>query len=166
MTMTQSNSQALDPFIHQQISAINALNDQHLQQILDYSKGFLDKTFPLARGSHKDVASYVVYYQQLLAFFADGSTSGLADPSQFIGLTGHREAPEALLLQNQGRHVELILNKGGEQGGRDPAGIDDIQLQTTEPNCSWFSLVSGRQVSCRSRGDKTFTAKDGSAYLL
>lgn len=161
---TLANPQHLH--IQHEINMINQLNESHVKQIMDYSKGFLDKTFPLARGSHHAVASYVVYYQQLLAFFADGSTSGLADPSQFIGLTGHREAPEALLLQNQGRHVELILNKGGEQGGRDPAGIDDIQLQTTEPNCSWFSLVSGRQVSCRSRGNKTFTAKDGSTYLL
>ncbi len=161
---TLANPQPLH--IQHEMQMITQLNESHVKQIMDYSKGFLDKTFPLAHGSHQAVASYVVYYQQLLAFFHDGSTSGLADPSQFIGLIGHRETPEALLLQNQGRHVELILNKGGTQGSKDPAGIDDIQLQTTEPECSWFSLVSGRQVSCRSRGDKSFTAKDGSSYLL
>ena len=164
MTTLATSTQPIQ--IDHDITMITQLNDSHVKQIMDYSKGFLDKTFPLAQGSHKAVASYVVYYQQLLAFFVDGSTSGLADPAQFIGLNGHREAPESLLLQNQGRHVELILNKSGCQGQRDLAGIDDIQLQTTDPVCHWFSMITGRQVSCRCRGDKSFTAKDGSTYLL
>lgn len=156
-----------NPLQHEQhIQLITELNQQHVRQVMDYSKGFLDKTFPLARGSHKDVASYVVYYQQLLAFFHDGSTCGLADGSQFVGLIGHRETPEAILLQHAGRHVEIILNRRGPQGSEDSAGIDDIQLQTSEPECSWFSLISGRQISCRSKAEKSFTAKDGQPYQL
>lgn len=163
---TLANPMQQELQIQQQIQLITELNQQHVRQVMDYSKGFLDKTFPLARGSHKDVASYVVYYQQLLAFFQDGSTCGLQEPAQFIALIGHRETPEALLLQNDGRHVELVLNRRGMQGSQDPAGIDDIQLQTTVPECHWFSLISGRQISCRSRAEKSFTAKDGSDYLL
>lgn len=163
---TLANPMQQELQIQQQIQLITELNQQHVRQVMDYSKGFLDKTFPLARGSHKDVASYVVYYQQLLAFFQDGSTSGLLEPAQFIALIGHRETPEAILLQNDGRHVELVLNRRGTQGSADPAGIDDIQLQTTVPECHWFSLISGRQISCRSRAEKSFTAKDGSDYLL
>ena len=34
------------------------------------AKHFLDNTFPLAKGSHKEGCSYVVYYQQLLMFFS------------------------------------------------------------------------------------------------
>lgn len=163
---TLANPLQQELHIQQQIQLITELNQQHVRQVMDYSKGFLDKTFPLARGSHKDVASYVVYYQQLLAFFQDGSTSGLQEPAQFIALIGHREAPEALLLQNEERHVELILNRRGLQGSQDPAGIDDIQLQTTTPDCNWFSLISGRQISCRSRAEKSFTAKDGQPFQL
>lgn len=163
---TLANPLQQELHIQQQIQLITELNQQHVRQVMDYSKGFLDKTFPLARGSHKDVASYVVYYQQLLAFFQDGSTSGLQEPAQFIALNGHREAPEALLLQNEERHVELILNRRGLQGSQDPAGIDDIQLQTTTPDCNWFSLISGRQISCRSRAEKSFTAKDGQPFQL
>lgn len=163
---TLANPLQQELHIQQQIQLITELNQQHVRQVMDYSKGFLDKTFPLARGSHKDVASYVVYYQQLLAFFQDGSTSGLKEPAQFIALIGHREAPEALLLQNEERHVELILNRRGLQGSQDPAGIDDIQLQTTTPDCHWFSLISGRQISCRSRAEKSFTAKDGQPFQL
>ena len=126
----------------------------------------MDKTFPLQQGSHKDVSSYVVYYQQLLAFFADGSTSGLQNPAQFVALAGHRETPNSLVLHNNGRHVELILNRKGNNGSQDQAGIDDIQLQTSEPHCVWFSMVSGRQVSCCHKSDKQFTCKDGGAYSL
>ncbi|WP_333607486.1 malate synthase [Arsukibacterium sp.] len=149
-----------------ELNVINELNQRHVKQVMDYSKNFLDKTFPLAQGSHKDVVSYVVYFQHLLAFFADGRKSGLQNPAQFVALSGHREAPESLLLHNDGRHVELVFNRHGEQGCQDSAGIDDIQLQTTEPDCVWFSMVSGRQVSCRHKADKSFTGKDGERYNL
>ncbi|MDX1676513.1 MAG: malate synthase, partial [Arsukibacterium sp.] len=43
-----------------ELSVINQLNERHVKQIMDYSKGFLDKTFPLAAGSHKDVVCYMV----------------------------------------------------------------------------------------------------------
>lgn len=156
-----------NPLQHEQhIQLITELNQQHVRQVMNYSKGFLDKSFPLARGSHKDVASYVVYFQQLLVFFEDGSTSGLADSTQFVGLIGHRETPEAILLRNGERHIEIILNRRGLQGCQDPAGIDDIQLQTTEPDCQWFSLISGKQINCRSKAEKSFTAKDGKNYQL
>lgn len=174
MTMTHSNSQALDPFIHQEISAINALNDQHLQQILDYSKGFLDKTFPLASGSHQDVRSYVVYYQHLLAFMADGSQTGLADPTQFVALCGSRQKPQSILLRGAGRHVELLFCKSGSHGARDCAGIEDIQLeltpaqQTTTP-ARWFSMIRGQlteHLPSTCRAQACYTGKDGSDYLL
>lgn len=149
-----------------ELSVINELNQRHVKQVMDYSKGFLDKTFPLQQGSHKDVCSYVVYYQQLLAFFADGSTSGLQSPAQFVALSGHREAPCSIVLNNNGRHVELILNRRGINGCQDKASIDDIQLQTSEPECVWFSMVTGRQVSCAHKGNKQFTCKDGQPYSL
>ena len=128
----------IDAFIRQEISAISALNDSHLRQILDYSKGFLDKVFPLATGSHKDVCSYVVYYQHLLAFFADGSNSGLQNPAQFVALAGSREKPQSLLLNDNGRHVELTICRSGAQGSKDHAGIDDVQL-----NCKTSKAAAG-----------------------
>lgn len=149
-----------------ELRVINELNQRHARQVMDYAKGFLDKTFPLQYGSHKDVCSYVVYYQQLLAFFTDGNTSGLQTPAQFVALSGHREAPCSLVLNNNGRHVELILNRTGVTGCQDKASIDDIQLQTAKPDSIWFSMVSGRQVSCAHKGNKQFTCKDGLPYLL
>lgn len=47
-----------------ELSVINELNQRHVKQVMDYSKGFLDKTSTLQQGSHKDLGSYVIYYQQ------------------------------------------------------------------------------------------------------
>lgn len=149
-----------------EIRVINQLNQRHIKQVMDYSKSFLDKSFPLQQGSHKDVASYVVYYQQLLVFFADGTTSGLQQPAQFVALSGHREQPNSLVFNNSGRHLELVINKQGINGSQDQAGIDDIQLQSTEPNCIWFSMITGRQVSCNHKSNKHFTCKAGGSYSL
>jgi len=184
MTMTQRNEQhdqqrkqqnqpqMLDHFIRQEMNAISALNDSHLRQILDYSKGFLDKVFPLEQGSHKDVQSYVVYYQHLLAFLKDGSNSGLADPTQFVALCGPKQKPQSVLLRGEGRHVELIFCGSGQHGARDNAGIEDIQLEIAaeqqELSPRWFSMMDGqlRSDQLQRCHGSCFTAKDGGDYQL
>ncbi len=153
----------IDALIHQEMSVIHALNDSHLRQILDYSKGFLDKVFPLATGSHKDVCSYVVYYHHLLAFFADGSNSGLENPAQFVALAGSRDKPQSLLLSDNGRHVALTICRSGTQGCKDHAGIDDVQIELNDDQGRrWFSMMMGQ--ASQSRRAQRFTAKDGSSY--
>ncbi|MDX3772511.1 malate synthase [Chromatiaceae bacterium AAb-1] len=168
-TMQPYNNSSFEQYIRHEISRVTELNQHHLQQQLDYSKHFLDKVCPLEAGSHQNVCSYVVYYQHLLAFFPDGSISGLQYPAQFVGLQGHKASPSSLLLNSNHRHIELIINPAGTNGMYDSAGIDDIQLQVTETqsgnktNC-WFSMLSGRQLHCYHPGDKQFTGKDGLAY--
>ena len=157
-------------------------NDDHGQAMLINAKGFLDKVFPLARGSHKDVRSYVVYYQHLLAYFEDGSHSGLAEPSQFVALSGHKDDPSSIVLKNNGFHLELTLDRNGINGIEDPAHIDDIQVEiglltSIEPNHTlagaeqqlrisrnWSSLIRGDGATDMAR--KAFTAKDGEDYRL
>ncbi len=155
-----------DPMIQQQLQQLTALNNAHLRQVLDYAKAVLDKLVPLEHGSHQQVKSYVVYYQHLLAFFADGSSSGLQNPAQFVALCGHREQPQALLLHDGQRHLEISLCRGGERGGKDSAGVDDIQLQLGDGQ--WFSLISGQQLhSVKVCGNGArYTAKSGDDYAL
>ncbi len=133
-----------------------------------YAKQILDLYFPLTHGSHQNVCSYVVYYNQLLAFFEDGQQSGLRQPKQFVALTGHRSEPTTILLQSNGFHLELSF--AADQC--DLAGIEDVQLEAElmtimngenlPSSRSWTSLITG-QVSSTT---KLFTAKDGSAYEL
>lgn len=147
-----------------------ALEQHNHSEATAYAKQVLDQHFPLSNGSHQDVCSYVVYYKQLLAFFADGSQSGLAEPKQFVALTGHKCEPTSLVLKNNGFHVEVSINRRGEHGCNDLAGIDDVQVEATlmtivnsqqaPSQRSWTSLVSGQAGS----RNKQFTSKDGAEY--
>lgn len=140
------------------------------------AKQFLDRAFPLNCGSHQNVSSYVVYYQHLLAFFTDGSHSGLRQPKQFVAFNGTKDAPCAIVLQDQGCHVELCFNRNGMIGARDLANLEDVQIQTassmetTEVRSSasrhWLSLLHAGMPSANDTQDKQFTAKDGGDYSL
>ncbi|MEP2651361.1 MAG: malate synthase G, partial [Paraglaciecola sp.] len=100
------------------------------RRAISMARDFLDNTFPLANGSHHDVVSYVVYYQHLLAFFPDGSESGLTQTCQFVALTGHKSDPESILLKNHGLHVEIQFNRNGKNGAHDLANVDDILIES------------------------------------
>ena len=193
--MTALATNQLNPgfenFIKEEVTLISSLNDARIQQMMDYSKQFLDKVFPLSNGSHKEVRSYVVYYQHLLAFFEDGTQSGLKDPQQFVALSGHKENPSSILLKNsEGFHVELIINPNGKRGRLDKASIDDIQVETKGMDLGdvtiaandegtptqWFSMVRGdSQITTSKEGrrickvvetNKDFTGKDGELYRV
>lgn len=157
------------------------------------AKEFLDAIFPLERGSHKDVVQYVVYYNHLLAFAADGTTSGLDKPCQFVALSGHRETPEAILLKNNGLHVEIQIDRSDD---KDKAHVKDIIIESalsTIIDCedsvaavdaedklevyrNWLGLMDGSlQASFTKDGetltrclnpDRKYTAMDGSDYIL
>jgi malate synthase len=188
---TVDNEQGFESFIKEEVTMISSLNDARIQQMMDYSKQFLDKVFPLSKGSHKDVRSYVVYYQHLLAFFEDGTQAGLKHPKQFVALSGHKEDPTSVVLQNHdGAHVEIIFNANGKRGSKDLAHIDDIQIETKSMDLGdisiaandevdqthWFSMVRGdSEITTHKSGKricrcvdtkKAFTGKDGEEYRI
>lgn len=166
------------------------------QQVIQAGRDFLDEIFPLETGSHHNVSSYVVYYQHLLAFFADGGETGLQDPGQFVALNGHKENPESILLKNNGLHVELVFDRHGEVGKNDLANLQDIQIEaalTTIMDCedsvaavdaedklevyrNWLGLVRGDLTAVFDKGgvahtrrmncDRVYTAGDGEEYRL
>ncbi|GIU25978.1 malate synthase [Shewanella schlegeliana] len=128
------------------------------------AKTFLDAKFPLAKGSHKNACSYVVYYSQLLIFMADGSQTGLRFPKQFVALTGHKSEPSAILLRDRGTHVELSFDRKQPNRGQDLANIKDIQLQGHD---YWISLINiENTATVTAIQEREFTAKDGSEYLV
>ncbi|QYK05973.1 malate synthase [Shewanella zhangzhouensis] len=179
--MNTQNQQQLHHFIGEAIAAV--VNGAKRGVSLESATEFLDRRFPLARGSHKMVKSYVVYYQHLLAFFEDGSHSGLEISSQFVALCGHKEEPCAILLKSGDIHVELTLDKNGRMGSANPAHIEDIQVESPgfclreSEGCAteaisqcrnWLSLLHSAPCDddCRQRNERRFTAKDGGEYQL
>lgn len=140
------------------------------------AKSLLDTAFPLEKGSHQDVVSYMVYYCNLVACFADGKLTGLKNPSQFVALCGHKDQPDTLLFKNaKGNHVEVSL--GRNAGIKQRVTIKDIQLESITHLGSenrdtairyWVSLIE-----CNTKGepvahleDKQFTGRSGEDFDL
>jgi malate synthase len=168
-------------------------NQARGNHVISFAKDFLDETFPLDKGSHHDVTSYLVYYQHLLAMFPDGSTQGLNNPGQFVALSGHKSDPTDIVLKNNGLHVVIEINRAGSNGQTDLAGIEDIQIEaalttlmdfeaSNEPDDKlevyrhWLGLMQGNleahfdkdgnTVNRQMNKDKRFTCKEGNDYCL
>jgi len=159
------NEQNINDLISAEIVSMDAYNESQSEGSVDKAKAFLDTAFPLAVGSHKDVCSYVVYYQHLLMFFKDGTHSGLRDPRQFVALNGHKSEPSAILLQEKGSHVALTFDRCGVTGAQDLADIEDIQLEGHQYWISLLNIDEKNRIST-SLQEQMFTAKDGSDYVL
>lgn len=154
----------------------NGDNHARRDRVINCTKDFLDSSFPLREGSHRDAVSYMVYCQNLLVILADGTTTGLQKPKQFVGKNGPTNEPESILLNQNGMHAEIIFDSNGQTGRQDLANIDDIQLEAAShtqldfsassvtDKCSiyakWMQLVEA------GLHDKTFTGNDGSPLDL
>ena len=96
--------------------------------VVAYAAGFLDKAFPLAKGSHAGAKAYAVSGGALAVTLADGSVTTLADPKQFAGYAGAPE-PGVILLANHGLHCEIRIDRAHPIGKDHPAGVKDVVLE-------------------------------------
>ncbi len=152
---------------------------------------FLDNIFPIAGASHGDVTSYVVIDGQLVI-----NGNKLEKPEQFAGYRGNPAAPEAILLVNNGLHVELVFDRTSFMGMRDQAGQADVLLESavsaimdcedsvaavdaedkTLAYSNWLGLIQGDLSAEFRKGDETLTrrmnpdreylAPDGTPFAL
>jgi malate synthase len=171
-------------------------NTERGKKVIEYTKDFLDEIFPLQEGSHRHVSAYMIYFNNLLATFPDGSTTGLENNSQFVASNGSKSNPESIVLKNNGLHIEIQFDRNGQIGSQDLAGIEDIQIEsamTTVMDCedlvaavdaedkitvyrNWLGLMEGnlntsfekrgKTVERRLRYDRRFTSRDGEPYIL
>ncbi|SJZ99721.1 malate synthase [Vibrio cincinnatiensis] len=170
------------PFIAEAVFAVETISANLQREKQLRAKQLLDRLFPLERGSHQEVTSYVIDYHHVLAYFKNGQHTGLKLPKQFIAYTGGKEQPCSILFRDgNGSHVEVLLGYQRGTGCIELINIDDIQLETCtvlsqevndkEPNAvmrHWISLIKGNErgkpQACSE--DKEYTAKCGEDYHL
>ena len=157
-------------------------------RVVARAKAFLDDAAPLASSSHADVTGYAVVDGALIP--------ALKDRAQFVGYRGDAAAPEAILLRNNGLHIEIRIDATHNIGKTDPAGVADVLLESamsTIMDCedsvaavdagdkvvaygNWLGLMKGdlsetfekggQQVTREMHGDRDYTAPDGSALTI
>jgi malate synthase len=145
-------------------------------KVIAFTRGFLDQVVPLAVGSHADVAEYAVDGARLKAQMQDGSATGLADTSKFVGYQGEASAPTAVLLKNNGLHIELRINRNSTIGKQDIAGVADIVVESALSTIldledsvavvdgtdkvaayeNWLGILKGTLSETVKKGEKTF----------
>ena len=100
-------------------------------KVIARARAVLDEAAPLAGGaSHRDAKGYAIVGGALAVTMQDGRTVALARPGQCVGYQGDASAPTAVLLVNNGLHLEIRLDRDHPIGKDDPAGIADLGLES------------------------------------
>ncbi len=98
-------------------------------KVIAFARNVLDTSTPLAAGSHKDAKAYRIEGGQLSVLLEDGSSTGLKDPSEFVGYQGDAAAPSSVLLRHNGLHLDIRIDRSTPIGQTDPAGVSDLVLE-------------------------------------
>ncbi|WP_342514423.1 malate synthase G [Sporosarcina sp. FSL K6-1522] len=165
-------------------------------KVVAFAKNFLDEAVALTNASHTQVEKYAIVDGQLVATLTDGTTASLADSGKLVGYNGQPEEPTAILLVNNGMHIEIQIDRNDSIGKDDAAGVKDVYLESalsTIMDCedsvaavdaedkvlvyrNWLGLMKGDLAESFEKGgktitrtlnpDRTYTSTNGEAITL
>ena len=171
-------------------------NAKRGEKAVAFTRQFLDKSAPLAKGSHKDAIVYYVSNGSLVVSLADKTETTLADPAKFAGYIGDTAAPKSVLLVNHGLHIEIQFDRAHLIGKTDAAGIKDVVLESAittiqdfedsvtavdaadkaQAYSNWLGLIwgdlsetfekGGRSLTRTLHPDRTYNKPDGGVFTL
>ncbi|MHA6261053.1 malate synthase G [Sporosarcina sp. CAU 1771] len=146
-------------------------------KVIAFAKNFLDEAVPLKNASHTNVEKYEVLNGKLSATLSGGQQTELLDATKFVGYQGEPQNPTAILLVNNGMHIEIQIDPDHPIGKSDRAGVKDVYLEaalSTLMDCedsiaavdatdkvgvyrNWLGLMKGNLTASFTRGPKTVT---------
>jgi malate synthase len=97
--------------------------------VIEWARRHLDAVAPLASASHGEVARYAVVDGALRATVEGGTHVSLVEPRQLVAYTGEPAAPTSILLERNGLHIELVIDRNHPVGADDPAGLADVVVE-------------------------------------
>jgi malate synthase len=152
-------------------------NPKRGAKVIEYARYVLDRTAPLKKGSHIDSTAYSVQGGKLVVTLQGGATTGLQDNKQFIGHQGDAKFPKSILLEHNGLHLDIQINRATPIGASDAAGVSDLVLESALSTIldledsvavvdaddkvlaysNWLGILKGTLTESVTKGDKTFT---------
>ncbi|MBK3733756.1 malate synthase G [Azospirillum brasilense] len=171
-------------------------NPKRGEKVIAFARDVLDRAAPLSDGSHADAAGYTVDNGRLVVALKDGRSTGLAEPERLVGYNGAPSAPTAILLADNGLHMEIRIDRSHPIGKTDAAGVADLVLEsalTTIQDCedsvaavdaedkvlayrNWLGLMTGSLTASFPKGsgtverrlnpDRSYTSRNGETITL
>ncbi len=152
-------------------------NPKRGAKVIEYARYVLDRCAPLKKGSHIDSTAYAVVGGALQVTLKGGVVTTLAKASQFAGYQGAAAAPKSVLLQHNGIHLDIQINRNTPIGASDAAGMSDLILESALSTIldledsvavvdaddkvvaysNWLGILKGTLTETITKGDKTFT---------
>ena len=152
-------------------------NPKRGAKVIAYARQFLDESAPLATGSHADATGYAIAGGSLAVTLKSGQSVGLKDAAQLVGFKGEASAPSAVLIQHNGIHFEITINRNTPIGKDDAAGVSDVVMEAALSTIldledsvaavdaqdkvlayrNWLGIIKGDLTEQVSKGGKTFT---------
>ena len=104
-------------------------NPKRGEKVIAFARDFLDQAAPLVGYSHKDAVVYYVKDGELLVNVVGGQIAKLQNPAQFVGYQGDVRGPSSILLENNGLHIDIRVDRSTPIGQSDVAGVADVVVE-------------------------------------
>ncbi len=124
-------------------SASERYDPERGEEVIKFTKKFLDKHFTLKKKSWSQVSKIIIEKKNLVLNLINDNTT-IKDNNKFIGYRGKKDKPTAIILKNNNLYVEIIINPEAFSAKSDPAGISDIILESAVTTiCDHEDSVAG-----------------------